>query len=51
MAHFWFWTLRRLSWSSRSKQIPGAMIHFGNAFEAGDEVIVDGMFQDNFFRQ
>ena len=27
---------------------PGAMIHFGNAFEAGDEVIVDGMFQDNF---
>ncbi len=27
---------------------PGAMIHFGNAFEAGDEVIVDGMFTDNF---
>jgi all-trans-8'-apo-beta-carotenal 15,15'-oxygenase len=27
---------------------PGAIIHFGNAYELGDEVIVDGMFQDNF---
>jgi all-trans-8'-apo-beta-carotenal 15,15'-oxygenase len=27
---------------------PGAIIHFGNAFESGDELIVDGMFQDNF---
>ena len=27
---------------------PGAIIHFGNAFEEGDEVIIDGMFQDNF---
>ncbi len=27
---------------------PGAIIHFGNAFEEGDEVIVDGMFADNF---
>ncbi len=27
---------------------PGAIIHFGNAFEDGDEVVVDGMFQDNF---
>ena len=27
---------------------PGAIIHFGNAFESGDEVVVDGMFQDNF---
>lgn len=27
---------------------PGAMIHFGNAFEEGDEVIIDGMFQDGF---
>lgn len=27
---------------------PGAIIHFGNAFEQGDEIVVDGMFQDNF---
>lgn len=27
---------------------PGAIIHFGNAFESGDEIVVDGMFQDNF---
>ena len=27
---------------------PGAIIHFGNAFEQGDEIIVDGMFADNF---
>lgn len=27
---------------------PGAIIHFGNAFESGDELIVDGMYQDNF---
>lgn len=27
---------------------PGAIIHFGNAFDDGDEVVVDGMFQDNF---
>jgi all-trans-8'-apo-beta-carotenal 15,15'-oxygenase len=27
---------------------PGAIIHFGNAFEEGDEIVVDGMFQDNF---
>ena len=27
---------------------PGAIIHFGNAFEEGDELIIDGMFQDNF---
>ena len=27
---------------------PGAIIHFGNAFEVGDEIIIDGMFQDNF---
>ncbi len=25
---------------------PGAMIHFGNAFEDGDELVVDGMFSD-----
>ena len=27
---------------------PGAIIHFGNAFEEGDEIILDAMFQDNF---
>lgn len=27
---------------------PGAMIHFGNAYEEGDQIVVDGMFQDNF---
>ena len=27
---------------------PGAMIHFGNSFQEGDEIIVDGMFADNF---
>ncbi len=27
---------------------PGAMIHFGNAYEVGDEIVVDGMYQDNF---
>lgn len=27
---------------------PGAIIHFGNAFDQGDEVIVDGMYADNF---
>ena len=26
----------------------GAMIHFGNAFERGDEIIVDGMYQSGF---
>jgi all-trans-8'-apo-beta-carotenal 15,15'-oxygenase len=27
---------------------PGAIIHFGNAFEEGDEIVVDAMFADNF---
>ncbi|MEZ5167361.1 MAG: carotenoid oxygenase family protein [Acidimicrobiales bacterium] len=27
---------------------PGAVVHFGNAFEDGDEVVVDAMFADNF---
>ncbi|MEM7077454.1 MAG: carotenoid oxygenase family protein [Pseudomonadota bacterium] len=26
----------------------GAIIHFGNAFERGDEIVVDAMFQDSF---
>ena len=27
---------------------PGAIIHFGNAFEDGDDIVVDAMFADNF---
>ena len=27
---------------------PGAIIHCGNAFEEGDELVIDGMFQDSF---
>ena len=27
---------------------PGAIIHFGNAFEEGDEIILDAMFADSF---
>jgi all-trans-8'-apo-beta-carotenal 15,15'-oxygenase len=27
---------------------PGAMIHFGNAWQHGDELFVDGMYADNF---
>ena len=27
---------------------PGAIIHFGNAFEVKDEIIIDGMYQNNF---
>jgi all-trans-8'-apo-beta-carotenal 15,15'-oxygenase len=27
---------------------PGAVIHFGNAFSDGDELVVDGMFADDF---
>jgi all-trans-8'-apo-beta-carotenal 15,15'-oxygenase len=27
---------------------PGAIIHFGNAFEQGDELVVDGMFAGDF---
>lgn len=27
---------------------PGAMIHFGNSWEEGDEIVIDGMFTDNF---
>ncbi len=27
---------------------PGALIHFGNAFGQGDEIVIDGMYSDNF---
>jgi len=32
----------------RFETSPGAIIHFGNAFEEGDNIVVDGMFQDSF---
>ena len=32
----------------RFETTPGAVIHFGNAFEDGDEIVVDAMFTDNF---
>jgi all-trans-8'-apo-beta-carotenal 15,15'-oxygenase len=40
--------LETLTEVKRFQTDPGAIIHFGNAFEEGDEIIVDGMFQDNF---
>ena len=40
--------LETLTEVKRFETDPGAIIHFGNAYEAGDEIIVDGMFQDNF---
>ena len=27
---------------------PGAIVHFGNAFEEGDEIVVDAMYSDQF---
>lgn len=27
---------------------PGAIVHFGNAFEDGDEIVIDAMYSDNF---
>jgi len=27
---------------------PGAMIHFGNAFDRGDEIVIDGMYASDF---
>lgn len=27
---------------------PGAIIHFGNAFEQGDQIVIDGMFASDF---
>ncbi len=32
----------------RFENAPGAMIHFGNAFDDGDEVVVDGMYTSDF---
>ena len=32
----------------RFEAAPGSIIHFGNAWEDGDKLVVDGMFQDNF---
>jgi all-trans-8'-apo-beta-carotenal 15,15'-oxygenase len=41
-------SLDTLSEVKRFETGPGAIIHFGNAFEEGDEIVVDGMFTDNF---
>ncbi len=40
--------LETLQEVKRFEGAPGSIIHFGNAYEQGDEIIVDGMFQDNF---
>ena len=32
----------------RFETAPGAIIHFGNAFERGDEIVVDGMYAGDF---
>ncbi|HIG41557.1 MAG: carotenoid oxygenase family protein [bacterium] len=40
--------LDTLSEVKRFETDPGAIIHFGNAFEEGNEIIVDAMFTDNF---
>ena len=32
----------------RFESQPGAIIHFGNAFETGDEIVIDAMFADKF---
>ncbi len=40
--------LETLSEVKRFETDPGAIIHFGNAFEDGDEIVVDGMFASDF---
>lgn len=40
--------LATLSLVKTFETAPGAMIHFGNAWEEGDQIVVDGMFTDNF---
>ena len=40
--------LETLTEVKRFETGPGAIIHFGNAFESGDEIIVDGMFASDF---
>ena len=32
----------------RFETAPGAIIHFGNSYENGREIVIDGMFQDSF---
>ncbi|MDA1075252.1 MAG: carotenoid oxygenase family protein [Proteobacteria bacterium] len=32
----------------RFETAPGAIIHFGNAFESGNEIVVDGMYASDF---
>jgi all-trans-8'-apo-beta-carotenal 15,15'-oxygenase len=40
--------LNSLTEVQRFETEPGAIIHFGNAFEDGDEIVVDGMFAGDF---
>ncbi|MEM7220429.1 MAG: carotenoid oxygenase family protein [Pseudomonadota bacterium] len=40
--------LNTLTEVKRFETDPGAIIHFANAFEDGDEIVVDAMFADNF---
>ena len=40
--------LQDFSITRRFETTPGTIIHFGNAYEDGDEVIVDGMFAEDF---
>lgn len=40
--------LETLDVARRFDMPPGAIIHFGNAYERGDEIVVDGMYTDNF---
>ena len=40
--------LETLELVRRFETQPGAMIHFGNAYDQGDEIIVDGMYASDF---
>lgn len=40
--------LDTLSVERTFETVPGAIIHTGNAFRRGDEIIADGMYQDGF---
>ena len=40
--------LETLAEVKRFETDPGAIIHFGNSYEKGNEIVIDGMFQDSF---
>ncbi|MEM1230907.1 MAG: carotenoid oxygenase family protein [Pseudomonadota bacterium] len=40
--------LKDFSVARQFETSPGTIIHFGNAYEDGDEIVVDGMFADDF---